>query len=253
MNTSQILGLCAAGVHTYPLLEKLELLLKTEGWQPRAGEMPPDAIGWLFLLEKECDLEWLETKLDLAKSAGIYSMVIWAGPVLPARLAVWQWLLQGADFVCQYVPDGQCFEKIKGKIKRWSIISEAISMPWVKDQLAGNTAAWMFTLKQLAEMAIFSSAPVLVLGESGTGKEMAARLIHHLNKETAASNLTLLDCSSIVPELSGSEFFGHEKGAFTNAVYAREGAFATADQGTLFTLLAAAPAKRTNALLSSNS
>ena len=82
---------------------------------------------------------------------------------------------------------------------------------------------------------------------------MAARLIHHLNKETAASNLTLLDCSSIVPELSGSEFFGHEKGAFTNAVYAREGAFATADQGTLFTLFAAAPAKRTNALLSSNS
>ena len=164
MNTSQILGLCAAGVHTYSLLEKLELLLKTEGWQPRAGEMPPDAIGWLFLLEKECDLEWLETKLDLAKSAGIYSMVIWAGPVLPARLAVWQWLLQGADFVCQYVPDGQCFEKIKGKIKRWSIISEAISTPWVKDKLAGNTAAWMFTLKQLAEMAIFSYAQVLVLG-----------------------------------------------------------------------------------------
>jgi transcriptional regulator with GAF, ATPase, and Fis domain len=43
-----------------------------------------------------------------------------------------------------------------------------------------------------------------------------------------------LDCTTVVPELSGSEFFGHERGAFTNAVASREGVFATADGGTLF-------------------
>jgi transcriptional regulator with GAF, ATPase, and Fis domain len=44
----------------------------------------------------------------------------------------------------------------------------------------------------------------------------------------------LLDCTTVVPSLSGSEFFGHERGAFTGAVSAREGAFAHADCGTLF-------------------
>jgi transcriptional regulator with GAF, ATPase, and Fis domain len=43
-----------------------------------------------------------------------------------------------------------------------------------------------------------------------------------------------LDCTTIVSELSGSEFFGHEKGAFTNAIATREGAFALANGGTLF-------------------
>src|SRR4029453_7379501 len=46
--------------------------------------------------------------------------------------------------------------------------------------------------------------------------------------------LVILDCTTVVPELSGSEFFGHERGAFTHAVSAREGAFALADKGTLF-------------------
>ena len=44
----------------------------------------------------------------------------------------------------------------------------------------------------------------------------------------------VLDCTTVVPELSGSEFFGHERGAFTHAVSTREGAFALADGGTLF-------------------
>ena len=44
----------------------------------------------------------------------------------------------------------------------------------------------------------------------------------------------MLDCTTVVPELSGSEFFGHERGAFTHAVATRDGAFALADGGTLF-------------------
>ena len=47
-------------------------------------------------------------------------------------------------------------------------------------------------------------------------------------------DLIVVDCTTIVPTLSGSEFFGHERGAFTGAMSAREGAFAAADRGTLF-------------------
>src|SRR5262249_44123862 len=64
--------------------------------------------------------------------------------------------------------------------------------------------------------------------------ELLARLIHELNAATKERSLVVVDCTTIVPELSGSEFFGHERGAFTGAVAARDGAFALADGGTLF-------------------
>jgi transcriptional regulator with GAF, ATPase, and Fis domain len=72
------------------------------------------------------------------------------------------------------------------------------------------------------------------MGDSGTGKELVARLIHTLNPHEKDGALFILDCTTIVPTLSGIEFFGHEKGAFTGAVGARVGAFAMANNGTLF-------------------
>ena len=58
--------------------------------------------------------------------------------------------------------------------------------------------------------------------------------MHDLDRQTRARDFVLLDCSTIVPELSGSEFFGHERGAFTGALSQRDGAFAQANGGTLF-------------------
>jgi len=59
---------------------------------------------------------------------------------------------------------------------------------------------------------------------------------YRMSSVPAGKNLAeiVVDCAAVVPSLSGSEFFGHEKGAFTGAVAAREGAFAMADGGTLF-------------------
>ena len=59
-------------------------------------------------------------------------------------------------------------------------------------------------------------------------------MIHRLDSRLEKRELVIVDCTTIVPELSGSEFFGHERGAFTSAIAAREGAFALADRGTLF-------------------
>ncbi|MCI5132901.1 MAG: sigma-54-dependent Fis family transcriptional regulator, partial [Candidatus Electrothrix sp. EH2] len=69
---------------------------------------------------------------------------------------------------------------------------------------------------------------------SGTGKELTARLVHDLDRRSEKGRFVIVDCTTIVPELSGSEFFGHERGAFTGASHTRDGAFALADQGTLF-------------------
>jgi transcriptional regulator with GAF, ATPase, and Fis domain len=98
----------------------------------------------------------------------------------------------------------------------------------------GQSRAWILFLRQIVELARFTDTSALITGDNGTGKELAARLIHSLDQRSEKSELIVLDCTTVVPELAGSEFFGHEKGAFTNAIAAREGAFQLADKGTLF-------------------
>jgi transcriptional regulator with GAF, ATPase, and Fis domain len=104
--------------------------------------------------------------------------------------------------------------------------------------VAGESPAWRCLVRRVAEAGRFSRSPVLLTGESGTGKELLARLIHAVGSETDGGlrgrELVTVDCSTIVPELSGSELFGHERGAFTGAHSARDGAFALADGATLF-------------------
>ncbi len=75
--------------------------------------------------------------------------------------------------------------------------------------------------------------PVLILGESGTGKEMAANAIHKLSQRKTGP-FTVINCSAIPENLLESELFGHEKGAFTDAVAALKGKVEYADGGTLF-------------------
>jgi transcriptional regulator with GAF, ATPase, and Fis domain len=74
---------------------------------------------------------------------------------------------------------------------------------------------------------------VIVEGETGVGKEVVARAIHELSRR-AARPLVVVDCGALQEQLTESELFGHERGAFTGAVEARAGAFETADGGTIF-------------------
>ncbi len=74
---------------------------------------------------------------------------------------------------------------------------------------------------------------VLIHGETGTGKELAARALHSRSRR-ASGPFIVFDCGAVAPNLIESELFGHEKGAFTDAVKSRQGAFELADGGTLF-------------------
>ena len=74
---------------------------------------------------------------------------------------------------------------------------------------------------------------VLIEGETGTGKELAARAIHDSSRRRNGPFI-VVDCGAVAPNLIESELFGHEKGAFTDAVRLRQGAFELADDGTIF-------------------
>src|ERR1700743_1260615 len=90
--------------------------------------------------------------------------------------------------------------------------------------------------KELArpiELVAPTNYSVIILGESGTGKESAAKNIH-LNSQRANMPFIAMDCGSLTKELGAGEFFGHEKGSFTGALYTKIGHFEMANGGTLF-------------------
>ncbi len=100
------------------------------------------------------------------------------------------------------------------------------------DEIIGQSATLRQVLHEVRQVAA-TDATVLITGETGTGKELFARAIHAESRR-CEQPLIVVNCAAIPASLIESEFFGHEKGAFTGATSKREGRFALADGGTIF-------------------
>lgn len=101
----------------------------------------------------------------------------------------------------------------------------------IGQELLGRSAA-MNDLRQLVRKVARTQATVLIQGESGTGKELVARGLYRESPRANAPFIKL-NCAAIPENLIESEFFGHEKGAFTGAMNKREGRFELAHGGTI--------------------
>ena len=100
------------------------------------------------------------------------------------------------------------------------------------DTIIGKTKSIQQIFK-LIGLTCNNKATVLIQGESGTGKELISKAIHY-NGIMRDEPFVGINCSALVETLLESELFGHEKGAFTNALYAKKGKFELAKNGTIF-------------------
>ena len=98
--------------------------------------------------------------------------------------------------------------------------------------IVGKSSA-MESVHTLIRKVAGSTATILLVGETGTGKELVAQAIHDCSKRKTAPFIAV-NCSALAETLLESELFGHEKGAFTDAVKSKPGRFELADTGTLF-------------------
>jgi len=106
-------------------------------------------------------------------------------------------------------------------------------MAWNDEEQIVGESAVMRALSARVRRVAASDLPVLISGETGTGKELIARAIH-LRSPRARRPFVSENCAALSEGLLEAELFGHEAGAFTGAVGAREGLFSRADGGTLF-------------------
>ncbi len=189
-------------------------------------------IPYIVLLDR-ADEDLCRTILQISDAGSRRTLCVFVG-ALPSAKDCWSLLAAGASDTLTWAADARTARTVKERIQRWTEIDRIVNAPLVQANLVGRSAVWLSVLRQVVEIGRFTSDSVLITGESGTGKERIARLIHELDPNRRKGQLVLLDCTTIVPELSGSEFFGHERGAFTGAIATREGAFELADGGTLF-------------------
>ena len=99
-------------------------------------------------------------------------------------------------------------------------------------ELVGKSPKMLQVFQLIAQVAP-SRSTILVAGESGTGKELVAKAVHQ-NSTRADKPFVVVNSGSLPHDLLESNLFGHVKGAFTGAVYAKKGLFELADKGTLF-------------------
>lgn len=148
-------------------------------------------------------------------------------------------LKEGAyDYVTKPVDPDYLSHLVANVMKQRSLVSENIQLReriqelYEIDQIVGESPAMLKVFDMIKTVAP-TDTTVMIRGESGTGKELIARAIHS-NSPRQFFPIITVNCGGLAEGLTESEFFGHEKGAFTGALYRRKGKFEMADGGTIF-------------------
>lgn len=225
--------------------ESLFHWFEDEGYSVDTAE---DALDALKQFDKgKYDLILLDMKMPgmsglelLSKIKGIDKdcivILITAFASVPTAI---QALKEGAyDYVTKPVDPDELNNLVKNAIEQKSLKDEnymlknKIEQMIIPENLIGESEQ-MRKIFELINTVAPTDTTVMIRGESGTGKELVAKAIH-LNSKRKYFPIVTVNCGAIAESLLESEFFGHEKGAFTGANYRRKGKFEMANGGTIF-------------------
>ena len=200
---------------------------------PRRAQRAPPTESCLLVFDRLTG-----EVLEELRSAGSWGRQRVLAIALPGTVLengdIWSLLRSGASDVVRWEDRDPPAREVAARLERWAEVDRIVRSDTIQHTLIGDSPSWITLLRQVVEVAAFTQTSILLTGESGTGKELIARMIQALDHRPDKGSFVMVDCTTVVPTLSGSEFFGHERGAFTGAVAARDGAFARAHGGTLF-------------------
>jgi len=169
--------------------------------------------------------------IQLAQGVPVLVMTNYAS----LRSAVDAMKLGAVDYIAKPFDQGDIVQIVSNILSKQSfdlIETDQESDYKISDLIYGRCQAMRKVFGLMHKVAP-TEATVLIHGETGTGKELAAKAIHHLSRRKSQEYICI-NCAAIPESLIESELFGHEKGAFTGAVSARNGLIEAADGGTLF-------------------
>ena len=220
-------------------------LLETEGFRVLTAENGTEALSLLLSEEPEAAILDIRmpgmdglTVLRRAREGGSDSALIVMTAQGDSSTAIDAMKLGAFDYVSKPLDFKVLLTQVQRAIEQRRLARElratpgAGPVPGISKTMVGHSPAMQHVYKLIGQVAT-SDATVLVRGESGTGKELVVNAIHH-NSARAKGPLIKVNCASIPETLLESELFGHEKGAFTNALFRRIGRFEEANKGTLF-------------------
>jgi DNA-binding NtrC family response regulator len=220
-------------------------LLEAEGFRVLTAENGTLALSLLLTEEPEAAILDIRmpgmdglTVLRRAREGGSDSALIVMTAQGDSGTAIDAMKLGAFDYVSKPLDFKVLLTQVERAIEQRRLARElraapgAGPVPTISKTMVGHSPAMQHVYKLIGQVAT-SDATVLVRGESGTGKELVVNAIHH-NSARAQGPLIKVNCASIPETLLESELFGHEKGAFTNALFRRVGRFEEANKGTLF-------------------
>ena len=227
----------------YPLI--LSAVLREEGYGTLTAESGHEALA--ILEGSDVDLVLTDMKMPSMDGIELLERIKAIEPDLPVIMMTAHGTVEKAveamqkgayNYILKPFDNERLTIYVEKAVAMYRIVKEnrylrsAVESQYRFGNIVGKSKGMRAVFSTITKIAPVS-ATVLIEGESGTGKELVAKAIH-FNGPRRDRPFVAVNCSAFVETLLESELFGHEKGAFTNAVSMRKGRFEIADGGTLF-------------------